>query len=417
MNITILTAGSQGDIQPYLALAVGLKNTGYQVKFVANVNFAGFIAGYDLDFYPIQVDSFKFAQTPQGRAWLESDTLLKLIWNTPRVVRPVVHQIFNDVLNACQEADALIYNSFTLPFVHYIGKSLDIPCIPTSTDPLPTRAHPAIPINIKWSGSKTFNILSHILVHQFAWQVFLPIVRKSFKGKVNISMLNPYRQILASQTPVLCAYSSSVLPRPVDLPDQVMITGYWFLESDRIWQPDPELITFINLKQRPIYIGFGSMGNSDKKDSTVEMVLEALAETKQRAVLGAGWSEMGAGQKLPGNIFLLKSIPHRWLFPQMSVVVHHAGPGTTAEALSGGVPSVTVPHFASQYFYADRLAEAGVSPAPIARRHLSTKQLAEAISIALTDQTMRAKADSLGAQIRAEDGIENAVSAIRTFLG
>jgi UDP:flavonoid glycosyltransferase YjiC (YdhE family) len=188
------------------------------------------------------------------------------------------------------------------------------------------------------------------------------------------------------------------------------------LEPDPGWKPDAALVDFIHADQRPIYIGFGSMGNSDKKDSTAEMVFEALAETNQRAVLGAGWSEMGAGQKLPSHVFLLKSIPHRWLFPQMSAIVHHAGPGTTAEALSAGVPSVTVPHFASQYFYADRLAEVGVSPAPIARRHLSTKRLTEAISIALTDENMKAKADALGVQIRAEDGIENAVSAIRKFL-
>jgi UDP:flavonoid glycosyltransferase YjiC (YdhE family) len=122
------------------------------------------------------------------------------------------------------------------------------------------------------------------------------------------------------------------------------------------------------------------------------------------------------GQDLPKSVFVLKSIPHRWLFPRMSVIVHHAGPGTTSEALSSGVPSVTVPHFASQYFYADRLAALGVSPKAIARRHLSTERLADTISTALTDQAMRARANSLGESIRAEDGIGNAVRAIGKYL-
>jgi sterol 3beta-glucosyltransferase len=32
MNITILTVGSRGDVQPYLALAGGLRRAGYQVR-------------------------------------------------------------------------------------------------------------------------------------------------------------------------------------------------------------------------------------------------------------------------------------------------------------------------------------------------------------------------------------------------
>jgi len=35
MKITILTYGSRGDIQPFLALAVGLQKAGHQVKLAA----------------------------------------------------------------------------------------------------------------------------------------------------------------------------------------------------------------------------------------------------------------------------------------------------------------------------------------------------------------------------------------------
>ena len=56
MSITILAVGSQGDIQPYLALAVGLKNEGYNVRFAANSNFAALAASYQVEFFPIQLD-------------------------------------------------------------------------------------------------------------------------------------------------------------------------------------------------------------------------------------------------------------------------------------------------------------------------------------------------------------------------
>jgi len=49
MLITIVSAGSEGDIQPYLALAVGLKNEGFQIRLAANINFADVIASHGLE--------------------------------------------------------------------------------------------------------------------------------------------------------------------------------------------------------------------------------------------------------------------------------------------------------------------------------------------------------------------------------
>lgn len=416
MCITILSIGSQGDIQPYLALAVGLKNEGYEVKFAANSNFAGLAAQYDMDFYPIQMDSFEFVQNPEAQSWLESDSILNLILKTNRVIRPMIVHILANVLDACRGSELIIYHSYALPFVYYFGKELNIRCIPASLHPMPNRAHPAILSNIRQSPSKSFNLLTHLLVHQISWQVFLPVVRKFLKGKTSVSIVTPYQQILKEQQPLLCGYSPTVLPRPADLPDQITITGYWFLEAPPNWQPDPELVTFLNSGQPPIYIGFGSMGNAAKNLDTANIVLKALEETGQRAVLAAGWSGLGLDLQLPGNIFLLKSIPHTWLLPQMAAIVHHGGAGTTGTALSAGVPSIVIPHFGDQYYWGRRVAELGVGPKPISRKKLSAENLTQAIYIATHDRAMKEKAAAIGSQIRAENGVHRAIQVISQYI-
>ena len=86
-RITVLAAGSRGDVQPYLALAVGLMKEGYEVKFAANINFAGLAQSHGLKFFPIQVDSYAFVKTQSGRSWLESDSTVKLIFNTARAIK------------------------------------------------------------------------------------------------------------------------------------------------------------------------------------------------------------------------------------------------------------------------------------------------------------------------------------------
>ncbi|NIW49113.1 MAG: glycosyltransferase, partial [Gammaproteobacteria bacterium] len=67
--------------------------------------------------------------------------------------------------------------------------------------------------------------------------------------------------------------------------------------------------------------------------------------------------------------------PHQWLFPRMATIVHHGGAGTTAAALRAGVPSVIVPYFADQPFWARHVHQQGASPPPIPQAELDSNTL------------------------------------------
>jgi UDP:flavonoid glycosyltransferase YjiC (YdhE family) len=95
----------------------------------------------------------------------------------------------------------------------------------------------------------------------------------------------------------------------------------------------------------------------------------------------------------------------------MAAIVHHGGAGTSAAALKAGVPSVVVPFFGDQPFWAHRLLQLGVSPAPIPKSSLTVDKLAEAIAMAVSDETMRQRVKAFGNQIRAENGVQQAVAA------
>jgi UDP:flavonoid glycosyltransferase YjiC (YdhE family) len=416
MNITVLAIGSQGDVLPYLALAVGLKNAGYKVRFAANSNFSNVVASYGLEFFSIKLDSFEFTQNSQTQSWLDAESIPNLILSTNRVIRPMLERIMEDVFAACQGTEAVIYHSYALPFVYHICKQLQIPCIPASLHPMPTRSYPAILSNMMRTPSKTLNLLTHLLVHQISWQVFLPVVRKHWNGHIPLPLIGPYWEILKGPQPILCGYSPAVLPVSEDLPQHVSITGYWFLDPHPNWQPDPALTEFLKSTPKPIYIGFGSMGNPAKNQDTANIILETIARTGVRAVLSTGWSGLGTDRPLPENIFLVKDTPHRWLFPQMAAIVHHGGAGTTGAALSAGVPSLIIPHFGDQYYWGRRVAELGVGPEPIVRKKLTPENFAGAISTALNNSAMRERASRLGATITAEDGGKKAVQIIQKYI-
>src|SRR5690606_656069 len=54
MKILITTLGSRGDVQPYLALAVGLQQAGHKVTLAAPQTFAPWIQSYGVDVAPVQ---------------------------------------------------------------------------------------------------------------------------------------------------------------------------------------------------------------------------------------------------------------------------------------------------------------------------------------------------------------------------
>jgi sterol 3beta-glucosyltransferase len=68
----------------------------------------------------------------------------------------------------------------------------------------------------------------------------------------------------------------------------------------------------------------------------------------------AGWGGTNV-EKYPDFIFPLDAVPHDWLFPQLTAAVHHGGAGTAAAAYRAGIPTMIVPFFGDQFFWAQRV--------------------------------------------------------------
>ena len=66
-KLTIFAAGSQGDIQPCVALALGSATAGYQVRLAAPEGFAAFIQQHGVDFYPLRGDVEQIMADDTGR--------------------------------------------------------------------------------------------------------------------------------------------------------------------------------------------------------------------------------------------------------------------------------------------------------------------------------------------------------------
>jgi UDP:flavonoid glycosyltransferase YjiC (YdhE family) len=418
MKITVFAAGSRGDIQPCVVLSRGLQQAGYRVCLAAPEDFAGFIQKHDVGFHPLRGDVQQIMASDTGRRFMETGggNPIKSIRAVRTMIGPFVAKMADDAYAACRNADAMICLGVFSAFGQSIADALSIPIINVEPTPLlPTRAFPAPSWPIQRDLGGLHNLLSGMAMLQVIWLWYRPFVN-DFRQHLGLSTWSGIRFHRAIRsTPLLSAYSPSIIPHPADWPESVHVTGYFFLDTQADWQPSSELEAFLEAGDPPVYIGFGSMAGRNPEE-LARLIMEALAKSGQRGLLLTGWGGLRT-ELVPDNVLVVDSAPHSWLFPRMAAVVHHGGAGTTAEGLRAGVPTVIVPFVLDQPFWGARIKALGLGPDPIPQKNLTADRLAEAIRIAVTDLGIKQRASAHGEAIRAENGIGNAVKIIQRYFG
>ena len=400
MRVVIQTLGTRGDVQPYVALGVGLQARGHQVTLATVAEFEGLAQSYGLPFAPLRGDFLKAAQSAEGRA-----NPLKLM----REFVVMARDTLDDEWHTAQGAEVYIYNSAALGGEH-IAERLGVPSFAAFPAPLytPTSAFPNPFFPFGQLGP--FNRLSHQLLARMGPAMYGRPIRDWRREVLGLPPARGEVKVNGRPIPLLYGYSEAVVPRPTDWPGHVLVAGYWLLDSPAAWQPPAELTAFLEAGPPPVYIGFGSMYMAGGAKTT-SVVVQALRQAGLRAVVATGWGGLAADQA-NDHLLFIQEAPHAWLFPRVAAVVHHGGAGTTGAGLRAGRPTLVCPQIGDQLFWGRRVAALGAGPAPLPRGQLTAERLAAALRTLTTDAVMRERAAELGARLQAEDGVARAVDFI-----
>lgn len=284
----------------------------------------------------------------------------------------------------------------------------------------PTQDFPHPLANIKKSNidANYTNYMSYPLVDLMTWQGLGDLVnkfRRDTLGLEPMSTLWAPGQLSRLKVNFTYLWSPGLVPKPHDWGPEIDIAGYVFLEGASSYDPPKSLTRFLNAGQA-VYIGFGSISGIGDPTAFTKMIFEAVDKAGVRALVSKGWGGLG-DIDVPDNIYMLDSVPHDWLFPKITAVIHHGGAGTTAMGLKCGKPTLIVPFFGDQPFWASMVAKAGAgAEAPIPYKQLTSDKLAEGIKQCLSP-TAKERAAEIAKSISKEgDGAENAIRSFHRGL-
>jgi len=411
MNITILSYGSRGDVEPFVTLSRGLVKKGHRVVLAGPECFLYLAEGDQLEYVGLPGDPQQMVDRLIEKA---KNNRLRMIQVMADFVLPLAKEVGGLVRTACQDAEVIIHAFLLTTSGYEAARERGIPDISvqffpvfTTTSQFPAPTFPDLPLG------NSYRRLTHELVSGGFWQGSRFLYRSLQKANPDFPNLSgwPFDKDNDRLTPILYAFSPAVVPRPDDWPEQAQLTGYWFPDDQKNWIPDQRLADFIQEGPPPIAVAFGST-SSRSLIGIYEKVSRALTLSGQRGIL------VGAGQesiKITPTQLQTGSVPYGWLFQRCAAVIHHGGAGTTGQGLAAGVPNIVLPFTSDQPFWARRVYKLGAGPKPIPPRKITSQRLAGVIKAVLNDPVMSEKSRELGQTISNEGGVSRAVSLIEKY--
>jgi sterol 3beta-glucosyltransferase len=399
VRVLMVTPGTRGDVAPMAGLASRLGSHGHEVTIAANAPYADLAATAGCHFSELPGDMGRLASPAKPGTKASAGDLKRYL----RELGDYMALAAQGTLTAAEKGADLILANAVAPYAYDVGEALGIPVLGAHLQPVQaSSSHPPVTLGLARSlGPVANKALGAILSRSRApYDAPAAKLRRTL-GLPALSRAAAESRRRKVHSPILHGISPAVFPRPRDWHAGLSLAGYWWPVSEPDWQPSGELADFLANGPAPIYLGFGSTGAMD-----ADFMVETARRAGVRAVL------QGVDGVCDSNAISVGQVPHEWLFPRVSAVVHHAGAGTTAAGLRAGVPSVCVPIFTDQPFWAARIAALGAGPAPIPYKLLTPERLAESIRQAVTNDSYTQAAQRVAARLATEDGTAPVLKAL-----
>lgn len=425
-KIVLATVGSLGDLHPFMALGLALRDQGVAVTIASAAEYRDKVERCGLEFHAVR-PSFEELERTLGvdRPGLVKAVAADNYYLFRKVVMPHLRAAYEDMRTVLRDADLALTS--TLAFgARLAAEQFGVPWMGVVLQPfmfLSAHDPPVIP-QAEWVST----LLRQVGPRPASW--LLQLMKLATSGLMApVQALrrdlglppdarHPLFEGQFSDLGAIGLYSPLLGEVKPDYPEPTTLVGFAPFDSEDGASDalDPALEAFLAAGPPPLVFTLGStMVNSPGEFFGTS--LEAAHRLGRRAVILVGQDAVAlhAHRESP-DVHVGAYAPYSQLFPRAAAVVHQGGIGTLSQALRAGRPQLVVPHFADQLDNARRACLLGAARS-LAPRSYSAGRAAGELERLLTDSAHAARARALGEQLRLEDGARAGARVVMAALG
>ncbi len=391
MRVLLSTIGSRGDVQPLVALASELGMLDQEVRMCVPPDFRDQIESLGIPVVPIGPELRKLtASSPPAALGPISPELRR------QMAEGTVAAQFETVAAAAQGCDIIVAATALQIAARSVAERMGIPYVFATYCPavLPSLHHappPLPPLPGQAPASATADNRELWAQDKERFNGLFGNALNARRTSMGLTPVGDVRDHIFTDRPWLAA-DATLAPWSDPADRAVFQTGAWILPDVR--PLSPELETFIETGDPPIYFGFGSIR---APQGLSDAMIQAARALGRRAIVSRGWANLSLVDDQP-DCLSIGEVNQQALFTRVAAVVHHGGAGTTTAAALAGAPQVVIPQLYDQHYWAQRVhaLRIGTAHAPGAP---TTESLARALEAALQPD-VAARAQSIATAMR-----------------
>lgn len=376
VNILLISIGTRGDMEPFLAIGQSMKEKGHAVTCLFPEQFRNLVEESGFAFESLgsafmkmlESDLGKFALGGGGSQFKKIGAFIKLAKIQRENNKAMVQKQFDTIARI--KPDRVIHNGKALyPVIwelEHPGKTIYISPVPY-LHYVKGHTHTAFHSNY----GEFLNKLTYKLADWGTTKAIMDVVKQLGIAGVSKKQIKNAMQ----RHKIFYTVSPQLFKRPEYWSNNMKVLGYHERNKTTNWQPDASLLAFLEQHTKIIFISFGSMTNPKPVEKTA-IILDILKRNNIPAILNTSSGGLVSPSTYDTDLFhFVSHIPYDWIFKRMYAVIHHGGSGTTHMGLKNGCASLIIPHVIDQFVWNEIIHEKGLGPKGIKINKISTKNL------------------------------------------
>ena len=413
MRVLISTAGSHGDVLPFVALGREFAARGHDVILYANPFFRNYTTDSEIRFVPISTVE-KYSSLFGELSDVDPTRAFERVAKEYAEICPEYYRAMKtDVIpsNTIAIGNSLLFSA------RLLRETDRVPCATVHLAPSVFRSNVSPPRLVpNWITSRTPSLLKRMawwMLDKTFYDPNFTAPLNKYRAEIGLPRVNQIFRSWVHEADCVVGLFPNWFGEPQsDWPEHVTLADFPLYDHGNQAPLLPSLEAFIREGQPPVAFSAGTA--TATAHEFFKTSVQASEAAGLRAILLTHFGQQ-VPAALPKSVIHVDYAPFGSLLPRLAAFVHHGGIGSTSQALRAGVPQLIRPVAYDQFDNSARAVRLGVAQEVLPKQYVP-HVVADALKKLTTDSSLNQRCQQVATRFTNCNSIVTACDSILSRL-